>query len=345
MAENLIYGKTVFDFGAVGDGKADDTEAFIKAFDSDETLICVPYGKFIIKKELRVKSGVKVICHPNAKIEFCGIFALDASSINISGGVWKNEDTCSYAFDFQGCSSCVIENVKIETTANCGISLGDSENIDIENIFVSSKGKSSGIAFTKKVTDIRVNNIKCKECYSVISFTAGAVCEKLDISSLSAEKCSNLIISNMSRFCACRFYGADFALDTSGSAISLEKSDISGTVFKNFSGFDGYIKVEDCTVHSLEIINFKRIPEMETSLILPTLSIKGCPSYNAICDGIPLDAVILSKKSIPDIKMTAAKLASPYPTLFSYTFEVSLDKKDNLIIPTGSFESLTLFGN
>ena len=103
MAENLIYGKTIFDFGAVGDGKTDDTDAFVCAFGSNETLICIPYGKFIIKKELRVKSGVKVVCHPNAEIEFCGILALDAIGINISGGIWNNVATDSGAFDFEGC--------------------------------------------------------------------------------------------------------------------------------------------------------------------------------------------------------------------------------------------------
>ena len=55
MAENLIYGKSVFDFGAKGDGKSDDTEAFVKAAQSGESLICIPFGSYTVNKEIIVK--------------------------------------------------------------------------------------------------------------------------------------------------------------------------------------------------------------------------------------------------------------------------------------------------
>ena len=94
---------------------------------------------------------------------------------------------------------------------------------------------------------------------------------------------------------------------------------------------------------SLHIDGFRRLTDKEITPLKPSLTVKECPECTLICDGIPLDAVIMSKKSVPDIKMTAAKIASPYPTVYNYTTELPLDRNHTYVIPVGGFEALTIF--
>ena len=94
MSENLIYGADITAYGAVADGKTDCSDAFIKAIENGESLIVVPYGRYSIKKTIKLNSNTKIHLHPNALILFDHesdenaplFYAEGASSIEIHGG-------------------------------------------------------------------------------------------------------------------------------------------------------------------------------------------------------------------------------------------------------------------
>ena len=88
---------------------------------------------------------------------------------------------------------------------------------------------------------------------------------------------------------------------------------------------------------------FERNTALDTCPSKPTLYIKDCPECTAIFDGMPLDAISLAKKSVPDVKMIAAKMVTGIPTFNNYTLELPIERKDNFIVPCGGFDSLNLF--
>lgn len=343
MAENLIFGKTILDFGAKGDGKSDDTQAFLKAFESRETLICIPYGTYNVTKQFVIHSGVKIQSHKRALINFKGAVAEEGShGITVCGGIWNCTDSENCAFDFSDCTGCVVENAKLYSDSDCVIGLANCKNIIIEKTSLSSCGTAAGIVAGGDVSFIKLADVVFEGCSSAIEFVSGCsaygiIADKLELKDcnmciyLKEAKLENSVISDV--------HGQ--AKDT---ALKFQNGEIDGVSFRNISVYDGYIHIENSCVKSLKIEHFTRLAELECEICKPSFVISGCENTAVICDGIPLDAVILSKKSVPDVKMTAAKLACAYPSVYNYTVELPISAKDNYIIPTGGVESIVIIG-
>ena len=341
MAENLIYGKTVLDFGAKGDGKSDDTEAFIKAFSSTESLICIPFGHYTVKEELNLKSGVKVVCHPRAVIDFEGITIEEkAFKTIISGGIWNctHKDNC--AFDLTDSVFCRVENAVI-TSYDCCIGVCGGKNLYLENLELKSSKQGSCLVFGGDVSFIKLNNVKFADGEKALELASGCYAFSFDTNNIVFDGCEygffakNFILANS--------YICDISGYTSQNSIHFEGGEIKDTIIKNISVYDGYIYSEGTKFFSLDILEFRRIAVREANAGKYSFVAAKCPDCTLICDGIPLDAVILSKKSVPDVKITAAKLASVSPSVYNYTAELPLDREHTYIIPCGGFESINLF--
>ncbi len=342
MAENLIYGRTVNDFGAVGDGKNDDTDAFVKAFDSNESLICIPYGHYTVKKELNIKSGVKVYAHPRAVIDFVGITAVEkAYKTMIAGGVWNCTHKENCAFDFTESVFCAIENAKISTKSDCAVGICGGKNYSMENLEITSSESGSGIVLGGDVSFAHLKNIHFSGGYKAIELASGCYAYALNIDSITFDGCTNGIYAKNSIIANSLI--SDISGECAENTLCFEGGDVSDTVIKNISVYDGYIYADGTKFFSLDILNFRRLTDKEASPLKASFTAKECPECTLICDGIPLDAVILSKKSVPDIKITAAKLAAVSPSVYNYTLELPLDRKHTYVIPCGGFDSLNLF--
>ena len=342
MAENLIYGKTVLDFGAKGDSKTDDTEAFVKAFGSSESLICIPFGHYTVKKELNIKSGVKVVCHPRAVIDFKGITAEEKSSRTvISGGVWNCTHKENCAFDFTDSSFCRIENACISSSSDCVIGVCGGKNLYLENLEIGASKDGSCIIFGGDVSFLRLSNIRFLSGEKAIELASGCYAYSLDIKDTKLDGCEfglyakNFILAN-SYICGISGFASQ-------NSIHFEGGEVKDTVIKDVSVYDGYIYTEGTKFFSLDILSFRRLTDKEAIPSKYSFVASKCPDCTLICDGIPLDAVILSKKSVPDVKITAAKLASVAPSVYNYTAELPLDREHTYIIPCGGFDSVNLF--
>ena len=120
-----IYGKSVSQFGATGDGIADDAACFQAAFDSGEPLIVVPPGTYRIGKPLVIGSDIEVRAHARAEIFLgdgaCtkrGDFLLTNRNhgqgdrnITIRGGVWlgnNQHNAKGELYDSNGYSGALI---------------------------------------------------------------------------------------------------------------------------------------------------------------------------------------------------------------------------------------------
>ena len=104
QTENMV---SVRETGAIGDGMADDSEAFQKALFSGRANVVIPDGDYRIAKTLRIPSGVHVEAGSGARIFHCGEtpkkrgdFLLTNSDhekgnedISISGGIWDGNNT------------------------------------------------------------------------------------------------------------------------------------------------------------------------------------------------------------------------------------------------------------
>lgn len=138
-ADKLGEVVSVKDFGAVGDGVADDTTAFINALSSGNKQIIVPYGLYLITSKLTVPTGTSVrgIGFPtikkNANIDLLDMSAekseihnlnLQGNGANftgrgivISGGYEQKIFGC-YVMDFSGyCLECTANDAGMRMRA------------------------------------------------------------------------------------------------------------------------------------------------------------------------------------------------------------------------------------
>jgi hypothetical protein len=100
------YGVSVSEFGALGDGKADDAEAIQRALDAGSTLVVIPFGRYKIGRSLRVRSGTRLRVHPSALLFLADqagvgqdVFLLTNhdhaggnENIEIEGGIWDGNN-------------------------------------------------------------------------------------------------------------------------------------------------------------------------------------------------------------------------------------------------------------
>ena len=97
----------VKDFGAIGDGIADDSPAIQKALDSGSTIVEIPEGNYRIVTTLKVSSFTRIEAAKNARIFSCGDtpkhqgdllltnsdFERGNTQISICGGIWDGNNT------------------------------------------------------------------------------------------------------------------------------------------------------------------------------------------------------------------------------------------------------------
>lgn len=360
MSEYLIYGADITAYGAVADGKTDCSDAFIKAIENGESLIVVPYGKYLIKKTIRLNSNTKIHLHPSALLLYAPedstdsplFYAEDCNAVEICGGkinLFDNPDIqvqkliyFNYANGIK-IKNCIIDSVDADSFIfNC-----------CENIFVS-ECKINSISKNAMTFTGECNYITVKKSYIAGTIVFGTQDTPCDVSGLNIRniECKN---------------STGFLNFISGSAEEIRCESISGSFGSCFVNVKEEFSLEDADfesidVHSifalcnknqvyfnllgnidgLEITNFKRKSEYEAVPFIPALILKPQEDSTAIIDGMLLDNVINARALSKTIKMTTARLTNPTGK-FIYTLECGIAGGDALTIPLGDFDSLTVY--
>ena len=347
MSENLIYGADITAYGAVADGVTDCSDAFIKAIENGESLIVVPYGKYVIKKALKLTSNLKIQLHANAEIIFdtkaktC-ISASDCSSLIISGGSFMCDDEGKTFLSLCGCSYVKISDCTI--SASGGVALKNCENVSLKNVGFDIDGDC--ISLRGKNEEIYMRNVSAFSCVNVIDIDEGAEAKDLYIDGINLSDCKHLIGIYSGKLEEARI--TDVEGDFSDSLIfvsdegALCDADIDEVcVYCNSTSGSKYFDLIG-NIDGLEITNFKRNSDFEARPFIPTLILKPQEDSTAIIDGMLLDNVINARALSKTIKMTTARLTNPTGK-FIYTLECGIDKGDALTIPLGDFDSLTVY--
>ncbi len=179
---------SVKDFGAVGNGLADDTKAVQSAFDKGGE-IRIPKGDYKISDTLVVKSNTKIVADDNARIfmdgkklwranEYLLKNQEDSENIQLIGGIWDGNNQGEKIdkgdiFDLDGYSGTVLNFYKLKnltlknlTVANSltyNIRMARLEGFDFENIFFQSDVPAynqDGLHFNGFVKNGVVKNVK-----------------------------------------------------------------------------------------------------------------------------------------------------------------------------------------
>lgn len=126
------FAKSILDFGAVGDGKTDDTDAFANALSGGNKKISIPFGIYRITSTLFVESNTELVFSDGARIvaetgnEPCfsnkrGACGMQIHSLSVDGTLCETEifyfiEACDIALcgiNFVNCAPCAI---KLEKT-------------------------------------------------------------------------------------------------------------------------------------------------------------------------------------------------------------------------------------
>lgn len=347
MSENLIYGADITAYGAVADGKTDCSEAFLKATQNGENLIVVPYGRYVLKKALKLTSNLKIHLHPNAELIFdtraknC-ITANECSSIIISGGKWICEDADKMFFNFSNSSYIKVCDCSI-SGAN-GFAFKNCENISFKNTAFDIDGNC--ISFRGENEDVYIRDISAFSCVNVIDIDEEANVEDLIINDISLGGCKYLLGIYSGKLEETRISGiyGDFLesiihISENASVDDMDMEDIEA--FCLGDGKDAYFDFRG-SIDGLEITSFKRNTECEAVPFIPTLIFKASDDSKAIIDGMSLDYVINTRALSKTVDMTTARLTNP-TNKFIYTLECGIKKNDTLTIPFGDFNNLTIY--
>ncbi len=354
MSDNLIYGADITAYGAVGDNKTDCSDAFIKAIENGESLIVVPYGKYFIRKSIRLTSNTKLHFHPLAELYYEPsddetkplFYAENENSIIIQGGKFHasgNGYDCGL-IEFKNVSNLTLTEFKTYFSA---VSLTDCETVNIsKSSFFCSK---EAIHLSGKCCDIYVKNICIQQSYPVIK------AENCSVSSLSVRSISLVICSKLFDF-------------SNGSATNVVCEDVTGAFNEAFVSVNDGFSLEDASfdnidvysvshftgklenayfyfggsVDGVDITAFKRNSNCEAVPFIPAFIFKAKDDSKAIIDGMLLDHVINTRALSKTIDMTTARLTNPMGK-FIYTLECGIKKNDTLTIPLGDFDSMTLY--
>ena len=159
----MIKSISVKDFGAVGNGRADDAAAFQQALDAGCDTVTVPVGKYKIGKTLYIGSNTKLIVHPEAVIRLAdntskkrGDFLITNKShdgghdenIMIKGGMWDGNNLTNrkpdVLYDDTACSGAIMSFKHVSNLTLSTFTLKDAggyntrfchvDNFLIENI-------------------------------------------------------------------------------------------------------------------------------------------------------------------------------------------------------------------
>ncbi len=182
----------VRDFGAAGDGMADDTSAIQQALESGKNIIRIPAGNYRITQTLLVDSFTTIEADADARIYSCGDtpkkegdFLLSNRdtvngncNIEISGGIWdgnhqgryntKNPDLFAPdawsggMFNFFNIRNLVLNNMRVENSVTFFFRFGKINNFTIQNISFGgtpSGFNQDGFHFSGFVSNGLVENI------------------------------------------------------------------------------------------------------------------------------------------------------------------------------------------
>ncbi len=354
MSENLIYGADITAYGAVADGETDCSDAFIKAIENGESLIVVPYGKYFIKKSIKLTSNTKLHFHPLAELYYEPsedetkplFYAEDESSIVIQGGkfhAFGRGYDCGF-IEFKNVSNLTLTEFKAYFSS---VSLSDCEEVNISkcgfiriNDAVRISGKCCNVCI--KNTDVRNADtfVKADSC-SIVS---------LNIRNVSINICDSLLeLSNGDAACVvCEDISAAFrnCFVSVKEDFSLEDASFDNIDVYSVSHFTGNLENAyfylGGSVDSVDVTGFKRNGDSEAVPYIPTLVFKASDDSKAIIDGMMLDHVINARALSKTVDMTTARLTNP-TNKFIYTLECGIKKNDTLTIPLGDFASLTIY--
>lgn len=101
-----MYGRSIAEFGAVGNGRSDDAPAIQAALNAGQPLITIPYGRYKIGHTLRISSHTRLSVHPRAHLFLAAGAGQNADSflltnkhhasgdqnIVIEGGIWDGNN-------------------------------------------------------------------------------------------------------------------------------------------------------------------------------------------------------------------------------------------------------------
>ena len=142
-----VIGVSVRDFGALGDGIADDRPAIQSALDGGASRVVIPYGKYMLAQGLIIRSHTKLLLHPLAELRLAdgagrsmNDYLLTNSehefgnkSITIEGGIWDGNNPGNHRGpDEPGSYSGVMMNfVNVE-----GLHIRQMTLVDAESYFI-----------------------------------------------------------------------------------------------------------------------------------------------------------------------------------------------------------------
>lgn len=138
--------KSVKDYGAVGDGITDDSDALNIAFQSGGC-IYVPKGTYVISKTIYISGDTTIFGDGfESKIKLADIYSLDAIQRDDEASDFIEKLYYPYLKNIDGATNIHIEKIMVEgSTADiaytpnqhCGISLHKAKNCSIRNVYVN----------------------------------------------------------------------------------------------------------------------------------------------------------------------------------------------------------------
>ena len=129
-------------FGAVGDGKTDDTQAFMTALKETKSKIYIPEGEYVITKQIGINGKNIVIYGNNATI----LLTADVSfirGVSLNGVLIKGLN---------------IKKTFVDNSVAYGVFITNSSNVVIDNNEVSGLGGRAGFAVGTTTNFIIANN-------------------------------------------------------------------------------------------------------------------------------------------------------------------------------------------
>lgn len=342
MKENMIYGKSVAEYGAAGDGKQDDTSAFEAALSEENAYVVIPFGHYRITRVLNVRSGTVILAHPRAVIRFVGLAAKDAAGIMLSGGIWENTDPENGAAEWENVTSVRMEDMTVRSDSDTAVALCDVTDAELRNMTFTSNGSASGVIFAGNVKDARLKGLRFTGCAAGVEWMSGAQTENVTVGECTAEGCGTMFGAADAVMKNVRVEKAEGG---AACAVSVAGCTLSDVTLRDMVLYDGFIYLCGNNAARLTVERVTRDFLRDTASAKPTLTIEKTSAALTL-DGVTLDAVILSKKSVPDVKMDAKRMASYLndPTSWRYVTSFTLLPTQCFTLPIGGFSALRFRG-
>lgn len=156
-------------FGAIGDGKADDTEAIQAAVDHGGAVF-IPEGTYVVSETIRIPEFVHLygVGKSESIIKYTGSdFLFDVSTSYTNNAVIENLRFMGGAASFLKCSNgkwgakVIVRNVKVDGFSKEVFHFESCFNPIVENCFILSDGKIVFTTFDGTVTETNFTNCAC----------------------------------------------------------------------------------------------------------------------------------------------------------------------------------------